>query len=82
MFGLPSKYEFYKNEFIEKNCVMITDSIYKEDFEYVFKNYDCDKVLVSENDHVILEITSKDLINGDIDQKLKAFQCDEEDFEI
>ena len=57
MFSLPTKYTVYINEINDNNSVMIVDEFDESDAKYIFENYNCKKLLVTENKKIVKEIT-------------------------
>lgn len=59
MIGLPTRYVVYINEVKKENSIMVIDDFDDSDAKYIFDNYNCDKLIVVENDIVVKEL-SKD----------------------
>lgn len=60
MFELPTRYTVYINDISKDNSVMITDDFDDKDAKYIFNNYKCDKVILTENNKVVKEISKKE----------------------
>ena len=60
MFELPTRYTIYIDNINVNNSVMITDTFDDTDAKYIFDNYKCDKVIVTENNAVVKEISRKE----------------------
>ena len=59
MLELPTRYTIYINKVDKKNSIMITDDFDDEDAKYIFNFSNCNKIIVTENDKVVKEITRK-----------------------